>query len=208
MDMDCVIIVLELPLITYLINSYQINHAVCVMPLSWKVNRCDNHKHQFLHTSDFLEYRFLLLGNYAIPQTDRHNSVDKFSFHKCFLFPCIKAVYLVGSHIGNLVWLWWMWYVTITGLLLILWCYLQSITPAIIAWFIQQWMLYIMAMNVHGMQYKKEDLTHKIHTAVNRSVASWWHYINGLVQERRNSIAIALELHLSCSNPSIWSIIT
>ena len=29
------------------------------------------------------------------------------------------------------------------------------------------------------------------------------HYIDGLVQERRNSIAIALELRLSCTNPSI-----
>ena len=29
-------------------------------------------------------------------------------------------------------------------------------------------------------------------------------YINGLVQERCRSIANALELHLSCTNPSIW----
>ena len=29
-------------------------------------------------------------------------------------------------------------------------------------------------------------------------------YIDGLVQERRNSIANALELHLSCTNPSYW----
>ena len=28
--------------------------------------------------------------------------------------------------------------------------------------------------------------------------------LNGLVQERHNSIANALELHLSCTNPSIW----
>ena len=28
---------------------------------------------------------------------------------------------------------------------------------------------------------------------------------NGLVQERRNSIAYAMELHLSCTNPLIWS---
>ena len=28
--------------------------------------------------------------------------------------------------------------------------------------------------------------------------------VDGLVQERRNSIANALELHLSCTNPSIW----
>ena len=29
-------------------------------------------------------------------------------------------------------------------------------------------------------------------------------YIDGLVQERRNPIANALELRLSCTNPSIW----
>ena len=31
-----------------------------------------------------------------------------------------------------------------------------------------------------------------------------WSNMDGLVQERRNSIANALELHLSCTNPSIW----
>ena len=30
------------------------------------------------------------------------------------------------------------------------------------------------------------------------------HYVDGLVQERRNSIANALELRLSCTNPSMW----
>ena len=30
-------------------------------------------------------------------------------------------------------------------------------------------------------------------------------YIDGLVQERRNSIANAMELRLSCIDPSIWS---
>ena len=29
-------------------------------------------------------------------------------------------------------------------------------------------------------------------------------YIDGLVQDKRNSIANALELRLSCTNPSIW----
>ena len=28
-------------------------------------------------------------------------------------------------------------------------------------------------------------------------------YINGLVQERRNSSALAMELRISCTNPSI-----
>ena len=32
-----------------------------------------------------------------------------------------------------------------------------------------------------------------------------WHYIDGLVQERRNSSALAMELRLSCTNPSIWT---
>ena len=33
------------------------------------------------------------------------------------------------------------------------------------------------------------------------------HYIDGLVQERRNSIALAMELRLSCTNPSICWVI-
>ena len=36
----------------------------------------------------------------------------------------------------------------------------------------------------------------------------WWcmttTYFDGLVQERRNSHALAMELHLSCTNPSTW----
>ena len=32
----------------------------------------------------------------------------------------------------------------------------------------------------------------------------WLQYFNGLVQERRNSIANAIELHLYCTNPSIF----
>ena len=31
------------------------------------------------------------------------------------------------------------------------------------------------------------------------------HYFDGLVQQRRNSSALAMELRLSCTNPSIWS---
>ena len=31
-----------------------------------------------------------------------------------------------------------------------------------------------------------------------------WVYVDGLVQERRNSIANALELRLSCTNPSMY----
>ena len=32
------------------------------------------------------------------------------------------------------------------------------------------------------------------------------HYLDGLVQERRNSSALAMELRLSCINPLIWSL--
>ena len=32
----------------------------------------------------------------------------------------------------------------------------------------------------------------------------WWQHIDGLMQERRNSSALAMELRLSCINPSIW----
>ena len=35
------------------------------------------------------------------------------------------------------------------------------------------------------------------------SLLSPWLYINGLVQNRRKSCALAMELHLSCTNPSI-----
>ena len=32
----------------------------------------------------------------------------------------------------------------------------------------------------------------------------WHHHITGLVQERRNSNALKMELRLSCTNPAIW----
>ena len=38
------------------------------------------------------------------------------------------------------------------------------------------------------------------------SWSSCHHYFNGLVYERCNSIATVLELRLSCTNPSIWSV--
>ena len=40
-----------------------------------------------------------------------------------------------------------------------------------------------------------------------QQVCNWLHF-NGLVQERRNSIANALELRLSCANPSIYGCIS
>ena len=33
------------------------------------------------------------------------------------------------------------------------------------------------------------------------------HHIDGLVQERRNSSALAMELRLSCTNPSICAVV-
>ena len=50
------------------------------------------------------------------------------------------------------------------------------------------------------------------------TILTWWigdvfvlldeqsakHYFDGWVQERHNSIALAMELHLSCTNPWIW----
>ena len=40
--------------------------------------------------------------------------------------------------------------------------------------------------------------------AMHRDRVQTWDHFDGLVQERRNSIANALELRLSCTNPSIW----
>ena len=41
---------------------------------------------------------------------------------------------------------------------------------------------------------------------VKQWICSHWMPIDGLVQERCNSIANALELHLSCTNPWIWTL--
>ena len=41
-------------------------------------------------------------------------------------------------------------------------------------------------------------------TKLNKNISFSWTYIDGLVQERRNSIANAMELRLSCTNLSIW----
>ena len=53
----------------------------------------------------------------------------------------------------------------------------------------------------------KKDFNYLCHLNVEK-----WYQIDGLVQERCNSIANALELHLSCNNPSkckyrmyVWS---
>ena len=36
----------------------------------------------------------------------------------------------------------------------------------------------------------------------------WKEYLDRLVQERRNSSALALELHLSCTNPLTWDLVS
>ena len=53
----------------------------------------------------------------------------------------------------------------------------------------------------------------KVHTGVLLISTLHWHpvchyHFDGLVQERRNSRALALELRLSCTNPSIWKSIS
>ena len=40
------------------------------------------------------------------------------------------------------------------------------------------------------------------------TIGSIWLYLDGLVQERRNSIANALEFHFSCNKPSIRTGVT
>ena len=37
--------------------------------------------------------------------------------------------------------------------------------------------------------------------------SSAWDHIHGFVQERRNSSALAMELRLSYTNPSIWKMV-
>ena len=54
-------------------------------------------------------------------------------------------------------------------------------------------------------------ILHDVDAVVSRDEFIWTvddlrSHFNGLVQERRNSSAIALELHLSCINPSIVSL--
>ena len=52
---------------------------------------------------------------------------------------------------------------------------------------------------------------HKLHKLISQpywETCTWRdgliNKVNGLVQERRNSSALALELHLSCTKPSKW----
>ena len=53
----------------------------------------------------------------------------------------------------------------------------------------------------HGFPSQRASTTESISMPINH------HDIDELVQERRNSIANALELRLSCTNPSWWSVL-
>ena len=70
----------------------------------------------------------------------------------------------------------------------------------------------LIIINVAGMQWTnllKQALQRNQNlqiTQVSIDVYPSHWYINGLMKERCNSIANALELHLSCTNPSIWCI--
>ena len=45
---------------------------------------------------------------------------------------------------------------------------------------------------------------HEYHHLTGKPGLLQWYHIDGLVQERRNSSALAMELRLSCTNPSTW----
>ena len=64
-------------------------------------------------------------------------------------------------------------------------------------------MLFIKKSSIYGLQrcsYSYWTWTKPAGTMLRL----WDVYSDGLVQERRNSSAIAMELRLSCTNPSIW----
>ena len=65
-------------------------------------------------------------------------------------------------------------------------------------WPYLKWVFSAPHVNVSNITVSNICITHSFHKNL-------CHYFNGLAQERHNSIANALELHLSCTNPSIWS---
>ena len=50
-----------------------------------------------------------------------------------------------------------------------------------------------------------EHIFHMIYDMIYMIWYEIWYDIDGLVQERRNSSVLAMELHLSCTNPSIYN---
>ena len=64
------------------------------------------------------------------------------------------------------------------------------------------------ALNWHESNQLKQTLTAHFTILLPRMPYSnlvLWCHINGLVQERRNASALAMELRLSCTNPSAWT---
>ena len=60
------------------------------------------------------------------------------------------------------------------------------------------WLLLTLLMTSHNMKPSQSSW----YLSVGNTTLSL--YIDGLVQELRNSSAIAMELHLSCTNPLMW----
>ena len=65
--------------------------------------------------------------------------------------------------------------------------------------FIKQ-LVYIIIVLPIVLKYKHKSYINVL------TLLSCQHEINGLMQERRNSCALAMELRLSCTNPLIWTI--
>ena len=57
---------------------------------------------------------------------------------------------------------------------------------------------------MHQRMFVMEEKTIDVWDIVAEQTVSLTLHIDGLVQERRNSSALAMELRLSCTNPSIW----
>ena len=76
---------------------------------------------------------------------------------------------------------------------------------------ITSWRSQMCLIWLHNVDKGHECVCGYMMKVVNLSVITWWwslwmchDYIDGLVQERRNSIANALELRLSFPNPLTW----
>ena len=64
-----------------------------------------------------------------------------------------------------------------------------------------------LSLKFHLRLFLRDPLTKVIIGSTSHYLNQWWPsslHIDGLVQERRNSSALAMELHLSCTNPSIY----
>ena len=81
-----------------------------------------------------------------------------------------------------------------------------NVTSVLIKWFYRKTVLWNHEVHL-TMIYNR--MKFKVWVALNLTLPifmhAWWFYgVDGLVQERRNSISNALELRLSCTNPSKW----